>query len=167
MFYCDKEIREFEEKLNYSPIINKLKEKYTMQGEIIFLNSIIAYSWYYLVEGDVNQMPINYDWKFLLDNWKKYIDIGIEENITSPYFYFIVGYTLDLHGDYISQDYQEKGKKFMEKCLIIKENSEINRLARKFLLNENDKEKINTACNHLFPNNSLIDQYFKSRFLIK
>lgn len=160
LFYFDKEIQEYEQRLDYSPVIQHLEKRFDETRDIKSLVTLIASAWYYLIEGDVNQKPINYDWNYFLSKWKKYIAIGLEKYVNSTEVCYIIGYTLSLHWMYLGEIFEQKGIELIKNCLTIKENENISMLAECFLSKE--KLKDSAVINKLFPSKSEIDTYFRN-----
>lgn len=160
LFYFDEKIEYYEQKLDYSPIIQYLEDLYLSTGDEQKLITLIASAWYYMVEGDVNQKPINYNWKYLQSKLKFYIDLGLKTLIEDERFDFVIGYILDLHWMYLGDEYNGLGLKLMQKCNDVCKNNCIKALVLNFL------KKINILDNHtikaLFPTNSELDKYFYS-----
>lgn len=108
-FYYDDKMRKYEEKLNFTPIICHLENLFEISPNEDLLATLIGVAWYYCIEGNVNQTPIDYDWRLYLYKWKQYIDLGSEKFNDSEKFCYIAGYTLSLHGFYISESYEKGG----------------------------------------------------------
>ena len=102
-----------------------------------------------------------------MDIWKKYIDLGEQEAKSDPFFNFIVGYTLSLHGCLIALEYEEKGHHFMVNCFNLSDNAMLRQLAENFLMNEHAESYIpvknaKAICAQLFDGKSLLDEYFNN-----
>lgn len=170
-FYYDSIIRENEEKLNFKPIIKHLESLLKKSLNIDILVTLIGSSWFYCIEGDVNQSPIDYVWDFYLSKWKQYIDFGFEKYSNNDKFCYIAGYTLSLHGLYISEEYEKNGLMLIKKCFEICEDNNLKTLAQNFIENENNYKKYKPLKNSLiiikdlFPNNSMLDIYFREIYL--
>lgn len=170
MFYFDDYIDAYEKELNFYPIIVYLEKHFKKSRDIVFLTTLIGSSWYYLVEGSVNQDPVDYDWRKFLAKWKEYADLSLKEYFDNEYVCFILGYTLYLHGIYIDVNYEEKGKELIERCHKISTTKEIKILSDYLYLESKERKKINQydmneACYKLFPTTSILDSYFKMIFL--
>lgn len=167
MFYYDSKIKEFEQALDYDALIKYLEEIICLNPNKI-IPTIVGYSWYFCVEGDVNVFPKQYNYEKYLNVWKKYIDIGIDKYIENPVFDFIAGYSLCISGIYIDSrygGYEQKGIELMNKCLEYSNGDTVGKLAQNFLLNEKSKKykKLENGiviCKELFNNGSLLDLYF-------
>lgn len=165
-FYFDEKIKKYEKELDFSPVISYLEEIFNQKPSEDILVTLIGSSWYYLVEGDVNQSPQNYDWKYFLDKWKQYIDIGIAKFNNSEKFCYIAGYTLSLHGIYISPEYEKKGKQLMCRCAEIATTPQIVELSQTFIAKSCKYRKLDKqSIMAMFPSESLPDKYFKEIIL--
>lgn len=172
-FYYDSIIRENEEKLNFTPIIKHLESLFQISSNVDILVTLIGATWFYHIEGNVNQSPIDYDWEFYQNKWKQYIDFGCKNFNDCEKFCYIAGYTLGLHGFYIGENYEKNGLTLMKKCFKICEDDNLKALAQNFIENAkiNNYAKYITLdnavniCKELFPNNSMLDMYFKEIFL--
>ena len=132
------------------------------------------FSWYYLIEGGVESGKYEKDICTLgLALWKKYIDVGRDIFRENPYFNFIAGYTLSLHGFYLDIEYKTNYRNdwemFMRKCKNISDGLPISLLAENFLLNNNRKKYIKhtvdvSSIRQLFSNGSLLDNYFRELY---
>ena len=161
LFYFDDTIKSFEQKLNYTPVINYLEEKYRSAKDIKIFITLVANSWYYLVEGDVNKTPVEYDWKFFLSKFKFYIDAGLKLYSDDERFLFVAGYVLDLHWIYLGKEYEGVGLKLMHKCSGICKDNHIKALVSYYL----NRAKIPDGyVSGLFPSQSELDRYFSQIF---
>lgn len=167
-FYYDDKMRKYEGKLNFTPIIFHLENLFEISPNEDLLATLIGVAWYYCIEGNVNQTPIDYDWRLYLYKWKQYIDLGSEKFNGSEKFCYIAGYTLSLHGFYISESYKKNGLTLMKKCFEICEDKNLKIIAQNFLKNANKRNKgyiriknFENICKNLFPTNSMLDCYFK------
>lgn len=169
-FYYDSKIRENEKKLNFTPVIKHLESLFQISPNIDILVTLIGTTWFYFIEGNINQSPIDYDWEFYQNKWKQYIDVGWENFNDYEKFCYIAGYTLSLHGFYINENYEQIGLTFMKKCFEISTTKEIKVLAEYFIQNAIKRKKlnqsaINEACQNLFPTDSILDSYFKEIYM--
>lgn len=166
LFYYDRLIAEYEGLFQWDSALKYLERLYWDCGNVVLLNSLIGYSWYYLVEGPlVSQTYENDPNEIALIIWKKYLDIGAQKATADPFFNFIAGYTLSLHGFLISIEYERKGICFLKSCLNLTEDPMLRELAKNFLMNrKNTRYKPladgNIICKRFFNGNSLLDKYF-------
>lgn len=166
MFYFDEQLRKFETNFQWDSALNYLERLYWDSRSIVVLNSIIGYSWYYLVEGPlVSKKYENDATETALEIWKKYLDIGLQEANTDPFFNFIAGYTLSLHGFLINAEYEKKGAILIKNCLILTCDPMLQELARTFLMNQKGSrykplKNGESICKQYFSGNSLLDEYF-------
>ena len=170
IFFYNDIISKYEKESNYYPIIEYLESMSKKTKDDTILATLIGASWYYFMEGDVNQAPINYDWQKFLIKWKQYVDLSLEKYTDNEKICFVLGYTLDLHGFCIDESYCKKGKELMKRCFEITTTNEIKILVERFLLNPKkqkalNQSKINDACKKLFPTDSILDSYFKKIYM--
>lgn len=168
LFYFDEYVKEREAIGDYTPVIERLESIYTATAKAETVTSLVGYSWYYLIEGDVNTATVNYDYELHLKKFKQYIDIGLEKFSDDEGFCFTAGYCLDLHGFYLGEEYERKGKELMKKCLQSSRDGALGCLAEIFLSDgkkkKHDEQRINAAVAELFPSGSLLDKYFRQIF---
>ena len=167
-FYEDDTFIELENGFCWKESLDYLESLYLKNPTSQILCTIVASAWYYFIEGAC----ISKEWKdtdLLLNFWKKYIDLGLKFYPNDPYFNFVGGYTLSLHGFFFDAEYggkwEDQGKILMQKCYSLSKNLPINRLAENFLLNDKSKKHIplkggESICSELFSGKSLINQYF-------
>ena len=162
LFYEDLTLSELEKKLDYSSIIKVLEKKFSVNEDVKIINSLVAYSWFFFIEGDVNQKPLNFDPNFFLAKWKYFIDKGLEKFADESLFCLIAGYTLKLHGFYISSEYEFLGSKLLNKCVRLSSNNDIKELASYWLKDSKKSKKINinSIAYSLFDGNLLLNKYF-------
>ena len=167
IFYYDKTIETYEKNFNYQAIIDYLKCLFTRDKKEEFLTSLIGYTWFFLVEGEViNDIR---DWNQRLSEFKYCIDLGLSYYNYSDRICYITGYVLDLHGFYLGNDYENKGLSLMRRCVVESKNDNIRRIAEYFIKNaeSNKSQKHNSPENiakivcELFPSKSILDLYFK------
>lgn len=169
-FYYDRFLKIYEDSFDWDKSLEYLECLYLRDKSTSILNSLIGFSWYYLIEGSVNSKKYADDPNVLaLKVWKKYIDIGEHESHDDPYFNFIAGYTLSLHGFYISSEYEKKGFVFMNSCLKPSNDSMLRQLADNFLANEKSTkykplEGGKQICSKFFCGDSLLDSYFNELY---
>jgi len=172
LLYYDEKMNKHEKKLDYLPIVIYLEELYNAKNETQYLVTIIAHSWYYLIEGDVNQSPVNYSWEIFHDKWKYYVDLALKNFDNHSEICFIVGYTLYLDWMYLGKQYENRGIQLMQICYEKATDEKLQALAKNFLDNcpPNKKykrlENAEQICAKLFPSDSELDNYFR-KILIK
>lgn len=106
VFYFDEMLLAYEGLYQWDQALNYLEELYLERIDRRILYSLIGFSWFYLIEGPVVSKKYANDQNTMaLNIWKKYIDIGTPEAYEDPFFNFIAGYTLSLHGYYINEEY--------------------------------------------------------------
>ena len=167
LFYNDENIIKNENELKFNLVIDHLEERFKIQNDTKTLITLIGFSWYYFIEGDVAQNPIDYDSTKFFNIWKKYIDIGLNNFSEKPEFCLIAGYTLMLHGFYIDIAYERIGVQLLEKCLKLGTNDDLIELSKYWLYNHNSRKykvdkkiNLNKICNNLFNSNTFLDKYF-------
>ena len=170
MFYYDLVLKESESKFNWKIALEYLDMLYVEEHSEQIVVTIVGFAWYYFIEGAVESKSYNLEsCQIGLDYWKKYLDIGFKEFYDSPFFCFIAGYTLALHGFFIEGeahvDQEERGYSLMKKCLKTANDDILKEVSDCFLKRRNatnigsfglkeDRLKL------LFDTDSLIDKYF-------
>lgn len=163
LLYLNEKILKYEEKLEFNNIIVELEKLYKEEKDERILITIFTYSWFFLVDGDINQSPIDYDWKFLKISWLSYLTYGLNMDLNSIEFNFMAGYTLYQSWIYLGEDFKNKANELLNKCILIDEFHLLSKIAYSILNNESfiiDNDLILK----LFPNNSILDNYFKEIF---
>lgn len=169
-FYFDKVLQACEDRFQWDDALKYLGKKYAENRSIPVLNSLIGFSWFYLIEGPVISRKYSNDPNSsALQVWKKYLDLGAKVAFDNPFVCYISGYTLSLHGFYLSEEYEKKGIIYMKKCLSLSENTMLYELAYNFIENEAANHYIPlkngcTICKELFRNKSLLERYFHEIF---
>lgn len=167
LFYYDDILRSFENKLNFISAIQYLENMFIQKREDKTLISLIAYSWYYFIEGQFMKKDISDDeLDFLFNSWKKYYNLGCKYYSESPEFCLIAGYIIQLHGFYLEiSNHEKQGIKLMKECLKLNKNP-ISILAQYFISGKKSNN-FNELCQTLFSSNSILDEYFKDLLMIK
>lgn len=166
MFYFDNNLKQYEKSYQWGMALNYLEDLYSKTKRVDVLCSLIGFSWYYFVEGGCISGNRNEDDNGELECWKKYINIGINEFSNIDTINFISGYTLSLHGFFISTKYENLGIDLIKNCFNLTHNSCLKALSDNFL-NNYYKKRIHKLAhpllvlNQLFFGESLLDQYFK------
>ena len=166
VFYFDEMLLAYEGLYQWDQALNYLEDLYSERKDCRIMYSLIGFSWFYLIEGPVvSKKYANDQNSMALNIWKKYIDIGTLEAYEDPFFNFIAGYTLSLHGYYINEEYEKKGTLFIKNCINLSNNVLLQQLAENFLNNEHSKKYIpvrngKAICAQLFSGSSLLDGYF-------
>lgn len=169
MFYYDDTIKSFEKNFLWEKSLSYLEEKFNELQSITILNSLIGFSWYYLIEGPVESKKYGNDENSIaLEYWNKYSKLAFEKYVNNHSTCFILGYTLLLHG-FLLQQYKNN-------CEIIglslineaskSNNIYIQELAEHIIYLDKSKKirvlvNYDKICNELFNNGSLIENYFK------
>lgn len=163
MFYYDSRINTLEKELKYDSILTYLEKLYFKTKDTDILATLIGYSWYFLIEGDLDN-PVEYSWELCLEKWREYILKGESLNISDSLYLFIVGYSLMLHSEYL-MEFSEVGK---SKISILSNNEhELFAPLAKYLLNSknynlNDRKDLILK---YFHNDSILDSYFRGIFI--
>lgn len=169
MFYFDETLKTFEKGYAWDKALIYLEELFIKQHTISILNSLIGFSWYYMIEGPIDSLQYEKDENTLaLDVWKKYLKVGMDEFGSDFSFCFIAGYTILLHGFLIKEcktnneligiDLLKRATK--TENLYLKELSEYiihmqqQKKYKPLIVNREIVEK-------LFTNDSLLENYFK------
>ncbi len=167
IFYYDDTLARLEQQFLWDRSLAYLEKRFKIKQEAGILNSLIGFSWFYLIEGPIISRKYNDDPNNnALAIWRKYIDIGSQIAADDPYQLFISGYTLSLHGFYISNYYERRGYVFMRKSNTLTDDPQLKQITDNFLLNQDRKvykhlENGGFVCKQLFNGKSLLDAYFR------
>ena len=168
MFYFDKNIKRFESENSWDKALIYLESLFFKQQDNRILNSLVGFSWYYLIEGPIVSKKYDKDENLLaLDIWKKHLKNGLKNHKKDPAFYFIAGYTLLLHGFYIddySKNSELTGINLLKKA-VNTNNIELQELVNLILKMQMQKKykplKMDKkVLEKLFNHGSLLEQYF-------
>lgn len=172
VFYYDEKIRECEKDLNFSQVINYLEELFKEKENVQILNSLIAYSWYFFVEGSFLLKDDNFNGENYLLKWDLYLEYGQKRYFKFPEFLYVAGYTLGLHWFFLYPKYNETtGLALMKRCYDLNTDINLQVLSNNFIKNSSQSKRniildnLKEISSKLFPSNSLIDQYFCSVLL--
>lgn len=172
IFYFDKDLEQFESDYSWDKALTHLENLFSGHPNIKILNSLIGFSWYYLIEGPIDSKKYNKDENILaLDIWKKYLKIGLNNYNDNFTVCFIAGYTLLLHGVYIdeySTNSRLIGINLLEKATGTNDFN-LKELSNLILKLEKQKKykplKLKKeTLDSLFDNDSLIEKYFKELY---
>lgn len=169
IFYFDCRLKEFEAAYDWDGGLAYLEEVYLRDKLASQVCSLIGFSWYYLIEGPFDSGTYNPDMcKSGLHIWGKYLNLGFEQLSENPYFNFIAGYTLLLHGFYIDAVLKKTGANLIEKCQKLAAPS-LRAIADCILKNERAKnsnplKNSRQICEELFGGGCLLDKYFFELF---
>lgn len=158
ILYYDEVIQQYENKLEFRLAINYLEKLFSQRNEVQILNSLIAYSWFYFVEGGLLKKNIEVEEiDFLFESWKKYFLLGEEKYSENSEFSLIVGYILSIHGFYLDiVDYQKQSIQMLQSV-----NDKNLELLAKYFITGQKTEDFEFACRELFPSDSMLDKYFR------
>lgn len=160
IFYYDNALQEYERQHMSNNIIYYLEDKYKQNHDEKLFSTYIAYLWYFFVEGDVNVDFVDYNWEFFYLRIKKAMVFGLENLTCSDRLCFVMGYILSLHWMNIDANLENKGDELLKKALNMSTDTSLRDLTsyiiqqRKTILNVDDVRR-------LFPNESLLDIYFR------
>lgn len=173
MFYFDETIKEFEKAYLWDNALSYLEELFEKRPSVEILNSLVGYSWFYLIEGPIESGTYEKDPSVLpLPMWEKYLKIGKECFATNASFSFIAGYTLLLHGFHI-KEYEKTseliGKKLLLQAQKTADNPPLKELVDLILSRSEQKKYVQKklkreVIEQLFINDSLLENYFKEVF---
>lgn len=171
LFYTDAKLELLEEKLDFLNALKYLEKVFEQENTVQALNSLIFAAWHYYIEGDVNQKPLTYDWKYFRDMWKKYIDLGHLKYNDNDSFCLISGYTLLLNGIDLGSLYEKNGIESIKKCYE-KTSDENLKLLASYFLRKSDKEfkyweNLKQLKVEIFNDKSLSSKYFNEIILKK
>ena len=169
MLYFDQNLKQYESAYSWDKALTYLENLFFNQPDVEILNSLIGFSWFYLIEGPIVSQKYAKDENILaLDIWKKYLKIGLNHYNDHPSVCFLAGYTLLLHGFYIDEYRSNSeiiGIDLLEKARITGDSNlrklsdlilKINR-QKKYKPLKSNKETLDRLLNH----DSLLEQYFK------
>ena len=172
MFYFDKNIKRFESEYSWDKALIYLESLFLKQTDKSILDSIVGFSWYYLIEGPIVSKKYDKDKNLLaLDFWKRYLKIGLNNYKEDPAFCFIAGYTLLMNGFYI--DEYNTNSELIGIALLKKAanttNVNLKELVNLILKIHRQKKyeplKMNKkTLDKLFNHDSLLEQYFKELY---
>ena len=172
MFYFDEKLKEYEATYSWDKALTHLENLFIESPTCEKLNSLVGFSWYYLIEGPIDSGKYGKDENSIaLDIWEKYLDIGFEKYSDSPSFCFIAGYSLLMHGFYMNK-YRSNNEQVGTNLLNKVKNSNADRLkvlVSIVLEHQNQKTykplKINQEVpRQIFVNESLLEGYFLGLF---
>lgn len=172
MFYFDNTLQKFESEHSWDKALIYLEDLFVVKNDITILNSLIGFSWYFLVDGPLLSGKYEKDESELpLVTWEKYIKIGMDNYANDYRFCFVAGYTLLLHGFFIKA-YQQNYKSIGLELLKSSANTTdiyLKELVDAIINLEHSKKYVKpevsiTALNNLFSQNSLLEKYFKEMF---
>ena len=83
MFYYDSIIAEYEQHHKFHELLSYLLQLYSSKKNIIVLDTIIAYSWYFASSPEYDYED-NYNYDEFIALWNQYIDIGIKDFTDNP-----------------------------------------------------------------------------------
>lgn len=169
MFYFDGNLKRYEKECSWDKALVYLENLFAKQYNIQILNSLIGFSWYYLIEGPVDSGRFEEDDNHIaLIVWKKYLEIGINNYKTDYSFCLIAGYTLLMHGFYIDE-YRKNSELIALQMLKYAMNASdlnIKEFSKCILKLQQQKRykpiKLHQEVfNALFYNDSLLENYFR------
>lgn len=167
IFYYDEEIERLEKQLALNEAIRYIEQKFIQDKREDQLCALIGMSWYYFIEGEVNQNPKDYDWKELLDCWEKYVTLGLTEYSDCQAVQWIICYTLSLHGEiYLSTTLCIQSKEILQ-TLAQNTLSPTMKILVDYVLHSvcslsDDAKKIVVV--EVFKSSSILDNYFREMF---
>ena len=160
LFYFDEKMQEYERNLDFISEYKYLEQLYIEKPSSQIFLTLLAYSWYYLVEGDINQIPISYDWRFFESKFQEYVNLGLEKFHNDERIVCIMGYIIDLHWMYLGEQYENYGKKLLKYCIENANDRRINEMAHFWLDRNGTKLHVETV-KELFETDSILDEYFR------
>lgn len=175
MFYFDEKIKKYEKEYSWDKALLYLENSFLNELNSEKLNSLVGFSWYYLIEGPIDSGKYEKDENHLaLDMWEKYLCIGLKEYNNDPRFCFIAGYTILLHGFYIESyrlNYESLGLELLTKASITSDPY-LKEISCLFIDRQHRKKHTPIGINrdillHIFSNDSLLEKYFIEVFSSK
>lgn len=169
MFYYDANLKKYEAEYSFDDALLYLESLFKEKADVRILNTLIGFSWYYLVEGPIISKKYGEDKNRLpLPCWKKYLSIGFAQYKDDPFFCFIAGYTLLLDGFIYLEEYRSShmptSMNLLKKAIETGDHN-IASVAQCIVRIEQSKKskpyKVDKNIVHeLFPNESLLEQVF-------
>ena len=174
MFYYDSVLKSYEDKYNWKKCLEYLDLLFRREENVQIVITAIGFAWYYFISGAAESKTYDLKDSYIgLEYWKKYLNIGFNKFSNSSYFCFIAGYTLALHGFFISDEsninQEEKGYSLIKKCEQTSKNAILKNISACFLERRNSKKIIDSNLTEvqlkaLFNTDSLLDRYFINIF---
>lgn len=174
MFYYDSVLKNCESNNEWGKALVYLDSLFNKTRNEQLVVTAVGFAWYYFIEGAVESKNYNSKNNYIgLEYWKKYLSIGFNKFSNSSYFCFIAGYTLALHGFFISDEsninQEEKGYSLIKKCEQTSKNAILKNISACFLERRNSKKIIDSNLTEvqlkaLFNTDSLLDRYFINIF---
>ena len=172
MFYFDDSLKKYETGCYWDKALSYLENLFLNQPSCEKLNSLVGFSWYYLIEGPIDSGKYDKDENLIaLDIWKKYLSLGFIDYSNDPHFCFIAGYSILMHGFYIEEyknNYEQVGVNLLN-CAKVFNEPKLKEVVNIILeYQEQKKYKIikvkQETLNMLFSNDSLLENYFKKLY---
>ena len=161
ILYYDKTIEKLESQEKYKELFQYLE---TLPFSDSVFATQIAYAWYLYLEGQFVTEEVSNDWAYYLDKFIEKIKYAVENLKSYPIVCLMVGYTLHISGmiiaEYVNFNYEIESKKFYQLCLANSKDDKLTALCE-YLVSYNKIKPPKSYVNLLFPNNSLMDSYFK------
>ncbi len=173
LFYFDDSLKKHETEYSWDKALIYLENLFLNQPSSEKLNSLVGFSWYYLIEGPIDSGKYDKDENLIaLDIWKKYLSIGLREYSNDPHFCFVAGYSILMHGFYIEEyknNYEQVGVNLLN-CAKVFNEPKLKEVVNIILeYQEQKKYKIlkvkQETLNMLFSNDSLLENYFKKLYV--
>ena len=169
MFYFDGNLKKYEADCSWDEALLYLEDQFLKFPTCEKLNSLVGFSWYYLVEGPIDSGKYENDENSVaLDVWKKYLGIGFREYFNDPRFCFIAGYSLLLHGLYIEEFRNNHELVAIEFLTKASNSNACNLKAVISVILEYQKHKKykpikirQEILSQIFPGESLLEKYFR------
>lgn len=172
MFYFDGVLKKYEAEHSWDKALLHLEGQFLNFPTCEKLNSLIGFSWYYLIEGPINSRKYENDENYLaLDVWKKYLCIGFKEYFNDPGFCFIAGYSLLLSGLHIEEyrnNYELVGIQLLNRVSHSDENN-LKKVVSVILEYQKQKKykplmMKQEVLDQTFCGESLLEKYFKELY---
>ena len=161
VFYFDKIISQFEQDEKYNEILKYLESKKFTEANFA---TQIAYSWLLYIEGQFISETVSKNWQFYKNKWKEKIIFAIQNYINYPLIAFVAAYSLEITGmtiaDELGFEYESEYKNLYDLSIMNSNDAELCCLC-KFLSSKRQSNFDKAIIKNLFPNETLIDKYFK------
>ncbi len=147
IFYYDKTIEKLESQEKYKEVLKYLE---TLPFSDSVFATQIAYAWYLFVEGHFVNEEISNDWVYYKDKFVEKINYAVENLKKYPIVCLMVGYTLEISGEYIVDfvnfDFLVESEKFYQLCLANSKDDKLTALCEYWLDNSFDKKFPKICC---------------------
>ena len=172
MFYFDDKLKKYEKEYSWDKSLIYLEKMWSNQKDSKIINSLVGFSWYYLIEGPIHSQKYDKDENNLsLEIWRKYLKIGFDSFNNNSNFCFIAGYTLLMDG-FLIKEYStynhEVGLNLLQKAKNMC-NKDLKKLCDVIIAIQMQKKYkplrvSREVMERIFLNDCLLDKYLKEMY---